>query len=253
MAVFRIIKKSLKSGIVTGTHPAVESRAQPLTNETKKKAEPFRRSLTIREVDTGSCNACEMEMNALTNPVYDIERFGIHIAASPRHADALVVTGPVTFNMERALKDVYKQTPDPKVVIALGDCAINCGMFKGSYAVTGPVERHIPVDVRIAGCPPRPTDILAAFAELREHRVSNRWRAFLGQMLRTYILAAAPVLKKLYGGIPIIHLRDPFRSERIVSYWERRRHALDGRDFLNGTASEDPEAHKRCKRVDRHN
>src|SRR6478672_1061293 len=168
--MFRILKKSLKTGVVTGQYPEPAQSCASLTPATHEKALPFTRSLAIREVDTGSCNACEMEMNALMNPVYDAERFGIHIAASPRHADALVVTGPVTFNMERALKDVYKQTPDPKVVIALGDCA----MFKGSYAVTGPVERHIPVDVRIAGCPPRPTDILAAFAELREHQVSNR-------------------------------------------------------------------------------
>ena len=114
--------------------------------------------------------ASEMEMNALANPVYDVERFGVHIVASPRHADALVVTGPVTVNMERALKDVYEQTPDPKIVIALGDCAINCGIFKGSYAVTGPVERHIPVDVRIPGCSPRPTEILNALSELRDER-----------------------------------------------------------------------------------
>lgn len=133
-----------------------------------EKSKPFRRSLAIREVDTGSCNACEIEMNALMNPVYDAERFGIHIAASPRHADALVVTGPVTVNLERALKDAYKQTPDPKIVIALGDCAINCGMFKGSYAVTGPVDKHVPVDVRIPGCPPRPAEILQALEELRE-------------------------------------------------------------------------------------
>jgi len=108
-----------------------------------------------------------MEMNALANPIYDIERFGVHIAASPRHADALVVTGPVTVNMEGALKDVHKQTPDPKLVIALGDCAINCGVFKGSYAVTGPVDRHIPVDVRIPGCPPRPAEILKALEGIR--------------------------------------------------------------------------------------
>lgn len=165
--MFRIIKKSLKTGVVTGEHPPAEAPATPLTQEAKEKTRPFRRSLAIREVDTGSCNACEMEMNALTNPVYDAERFGIHIAASPRHADALVVTGPVTINMERALKDAYKQTPDPKIVIALGDCAINCGLFKGSYAVTGPVERHVPVDVRIPGCPPRPAEILKALAELR--------------------------------------------------------------------------------------
>jgi Ni,Fe-hydrogenase III small subunit len=166
--MFRILKKSLKTGVVTGQHPAAEASPQPVETAAREKAALFRRSLTIREVDTGSCNACEMEMNALANPVYDVERFGIHIAASPRHADALVVTGPVTVNMERALKDVYKHTPDPKMVVALGDCAVNCGVFKGSYAVTGPVDRHIPVDLRISGCPPRPAEILAALASLRE-------------------------------------------------------------------------------------
>lgn len=166
--MFRIIKKSLKIGVVTGRYRKAEKLVVPIAPEVKEKARLFKQSLAIREVDTGSCNACEMEMNALLNPVYDAERFGIHIAASPRHADALVVTGPVTVNMERALNDVYKQTPDPKLVIALGDCAIDCGLFKGSYAVTGPVDRHIPVDVRIPGCPPRPTDILEAFSELRK-------------------------------------------------------------------------------------
>jgi membrane-bound hydrogenase subunit mbhJ len=166
--MFRIIKKSLKTGVVTGRHPEVEPPLAPAAPEAREHTGPFRRSLTIREVDTGSCNACEMEMNALANPVYDLERFGIHIAASPRHADALVVTGPVGINMERALKDVYKQTPDPKIVIALGDCAINCGVFKGSYAVTGPVARHVPVDLCIPGCPPRPAEILQAIAELRK-------------------------------------------------------------------------------------
>ncbi|MBL8039295.1 MAG: NADH-quinone oxidoreductase subunit B family protein [Nitrospira sp.] len=171
--MFRIIKKSLKIGVVTGRYPRAEKPELPVTPEAKDKTRLFTRSLAIREVDTGSCNACEMEMNALLNPVYDAERFGIHIAASPRHADALVVTGPVTVNMERALKDVYRQTPDPKIVIALGDCAINCGMFKGSYAVTGPVDRHIPVDVRISGCPPRPAEILEALSELRKSGVKT--------------------------------------------------------------------------------
>ncbi|MBI3606500.1 MAG: NADH-quinone oxidoreductase subunit B family protein [Nitrospirae bacterium] len=164
--MFRIIKKSLKTGVVTGRYPQPTAPVPHMTDETKAKAAPFGKSLTIREVDTGSCNACEMEMNALANPVYDVERFGVHIAASPRHADALVVTGPVTANMERALKDVYQSTPDPKLVIALGDCAIDCGAFKGSYAVTGPVDRHIPVDVKIPGCPPRPAEILAALRAL---------------------------------------------------------------------------------------
>ena len=170
--MFRILKKSLKTGLVTGQYPP----AQPLVTPTPaahEKAAPFKSSLTIREVDTGSCNACEMEMNALTNPVYDVERFGVHIAASPRHADALVVTGPVAVNMEHPLKEVYQQTPHPKLVIALGDCAINCGIFKGSYAVTGPVERHIPVDVRIPGCPPRPVEILEALASIRSLRTPS--------------------------------------------------------------------------------
>jgi Ni,Fe-hydrogenase III small subunit len=158
--MFRIIQKSLKTGIVTGQYPAPTNPEQQVSDAVRDKASVFGQSLTIREVDTGSCNGCEMEMNALMNPVYDAERFGIHIAASPRHADALVVTGPVTVNMERALKDVYRSTPDPKLVIALGDCACDCGMFKSSYAVTGPVERHIPVDVKIQGCPPRPPEIL---------------------------------------------------------------------------------------------
>ena len=163
--MFRILKKSLKTAVQTGRFP-LPAEPPRLSEEAKMKAAPFRNSLTIREVDTGSCNACEMEMNALMNPVYDAERFGIHIAASPRHADALVVTGPVTVNMEKALKDVHQATPDPKVVIALGDCACDCGMFKGSYAVTGPVERHVPVDVKIPGCPPRPAEILNAVLHL---------------------------------------------------------------------------------------
>src|SRR5881396_2555750 len=168
--MFRILRKSLKTGIVTGRHPESPEGEVDASPTAGQKARPFRRSLTIREVDTGSCNACEMEMNALMNPIYDVERFGIHIAASPRHADALVVTGPVTVNMERSLRDVYKATPDPKIVVALGDCAITCGMFKGSYAVSGPVDRHIPVDVRIPGCPPRPAQILEALAALRRKR-----------------------------------------------------------------------------------
>jgi Ni,Fe-hydrogenase III small subunit len=158
--MFRILKKSLKTGVVTGEYPVPTASRAEIAASAKEKAGTFCRSLTIREVDTGSCNGCEMEMNALMNPIYDAERFGIHVAASPRHADALVVTGPVTVNMERALKDVHRTTPDPKLVIALGDCACNCGIFKGSYAVTGPVERHIPVDVKIPGCPPRPAEIL---------------------------------------------------------------------------------------------
>jgi len=119
-----------------------------------------RRSVHIREVDAGSCNACELEINALNNPVYDIERFGIHFVASPRHADMLLVTGPVTRNMEMALRKTYEATPRPKLVVAVGGCARDGGIFKGSYAVVGGVERVIPVDAYIRGCPPRPQELL---------------------------------------------------------------------------------------------
>ena len=168
--MFRILRKSLKTRIVTGRYQEASPSDAHVSQEASRKARPFRRSLTIREVDTGSCNACEMEMNALMNPIYDAERFGVHIAASPRHADALVVTGPVTVNMEKALKDAYRTTPDPKLVIALGDCACDCGMFKGSYGVTGPVERHVPVDVKVRGCPPRPAEILQVLQRLQGQR-----------------------------------------------------------------------------------
>ena len=119
-----------------------------------------RRSLHIREVDAGSCNACELEINALNNPVYDVERFGIHFVASPRHADMLLVTGPVTRNMEMALRKTYEAMPEPRIVVAVGDCARDGGIFKGSYAVVGGVDRVIPVDARIKGCPPRPQELL---------------------------------------------------------------------------------------------
>lgn len=120
----------------------------------------FRGSLAIREVDTGSPNDCEQELTALTNPYYDIERFGIHFVASPRHADMLMVTGPVTRNMRSALIKTYEATPDPKIVVAVGDEAINGGIWKGSYAVCDGVANVIPVDLEIPGDPPSPMTIL---------------------------------------------------------------------------------------------
>ena len=113
------------------------------------------RALAIREVDAGSCNGCEIEITGLTSPVYDSERFGIHFVASPRHADMLLVTGPVTRNMEVPLRKTYEATPDPKLVVAVGDCAQTCGVFKGSYAVAGSVDQIIPVDVFVRGLPAR--------------------------------------------------------------------------------------------------
>jgi len=118
------------------------------------------RSLAIRQVDAGSCNGCEMEIVALNNPIHDIERFGIHFVASPRHADMLLVTGPVTRNMELALGKTYAATPDPKVVVAVGACGISGGIFGKNYASLGGVDATIPVDVYIPGCPPRPEALL---------------------------------------------------------------------------------------------
>jgi Ni,Fe-hydrogenase III small subunit len=118
------------------------------------------RALCIRQVDAGSCNACELEIHALGNPYYNIEGLGIKFVASPRHADMLLVTGPVTKNMEAALRQAYEATPDPKLVVAIGECARNGGIFGESYASRGGVANVIPVDVTVPGCPPPPLDIL---------------------------------------------------------------------------------------------
>src|SRR5580700_10242107 len=118
------------------------------------------RSLAIRHVDAGSCNACELEIHALNNAFYDVERFGIRFVASPRHADVLLVTGPVTLNMREALERTWAATPAPKWVVAAGDCAAGCGVFADSYACVGAVAKVIPVDLVIRGCPPTPTDLL---------------------------------------------------------------------------------------------
>lgn len=126
----------------------------------KKINRIFGKSLRIRQVDAGSCNACEWECTALTNPVYDIQRFGIDFVASPRHADVLLVTGPVSRQMELALKKTYLAMPEPKLVIACGDCAINGGVYKGSYATVDGASSVIPVNYRIHGCPPTPATIV---------------------------------------------------------------------------------------------
>jgi len=124
------------------------------------------RSLAIREIDAGSCNGCELEIHALNNPYYDLERFGIRFVASPRHADVLLVTGPVTKNMVEALKRTYDATPAPKWVVAAGDCARDGGCFAGSYAVVGGVSQVVPVDLHISGCPPSPTRLLKGLLAL---------------------------------------------------------------------------------------
>ena len=131
------------------------------------------RSLSIRQVDAGSCNACELEIHALSNPYYDLERFGLRFVASPRHADVLLVTGPVTHNMRAALERTYAATPAPKWVIAAGGCAIDGGLFAGGYACANGVASVIPVDLAIPGCPPSPTALLQGLLTLLEGKPSS--------------------------------------------------------------------------------
>ena len=126
------------------------------------------RSLSIRAVDAGSCNGCELEIHALNNAFYDIERFGIRFVASPRHADVLLVTGPVTKNMREALERTFNATPNPKWVVAVGGCARDGGCFSGSYAIVGGVSDVIPVDLHIPGCPPTPSDMLSGLLALMD-------------------------------------------------------------------------------------
>jgi Ni,Fe-hydrogenase III small subunit len=150
-------------------HVGLPAEAAPVTNDAWRSQheqlqaeilQTLGRALCIREVDAGSCNGCELEIHALGNPYYNIEGSGIKFVASPRHADMLLVTGPVTRNMEAALKHAYEATPDPKLVVAVGECAATGGIFGETYASCGRVSNVIPVDVSVPGCPPKPIDIL---------------------------------------------------------------------------------------------
>jgi Ni,Fe-hydrogenase III small subunit len=160
--VLRLLKKTLITGIVTEKCKAPEhDELEKLGIEIKKHIDKkFSGSIAIREVDAGSCNGCELEIHALNNPFYDIERFGIHFVASPRHADVLLVTGPVARHMQTALLRTYEATPNPKWVVAAGDCAACGGEFGVSYASCGAVANVIPVDIVIPGCPPTPLALM---------------------------------------------------------------------------------------------
>ena len=156
-----LFSKILRVGLATEPLGPGDEGVVHLVREVDARSRAlFGRALAVREVDAGSCNGCEIEITGLTSPVYDSERFGIHFVASPRHADLLLVTGPVTRNMEVPLKKTYDATPAPKLVVAVGDCARTCGVFKGSSAVVGSVDQVIPVNVFVDGCPPEPADIL---------------------------------------------------------------------------------------------
>ena len=166
----KTLLQSLIHGPLTEPPPAADDAAigqlaKKLNGAAKAK---LGRSLSIRQVDAGSCNACELEIHALSNAFYDLERFGLRFVASPRHADVLMVTGPVTKNMREALKRTYEATPEPKWVVTIGSCALNGGMFRNSYAVVGGVHDVLPVDLHIDGCPPSPTKILGGLLALLE-------------------------------------------------------------------------------------
>jgi len=166
----RILFESLLKRPLTEASPGPDEAALAELAASVERAARRRlgRSLSIREVDAGSCNGCELEIHALNNAFYDLERFGLRFVASPRHADVLLVTGPVTKNMREALRRTYDATPDPKWVVAVGDCAVDGGVFAGSYAVAGGVHDVVPVDLHIRGCPPTPTQLLKGLLALLE-------------------------------------------------------------------------------------
>ena len=170
-----ILKQIAKTGIRTEPAPAPAAEVVVVARLQERILRTLGRALTIRQVDAGSCNGCELEIHALSNPYYNIEGLGIRFVASPRHADLLLVTGPVSKHMAIALQRTYDATPDPKLVVAVGDCGCSGGIFgEGTYASIGGIDRVLPVDVYIPGCPPRPQAILNGLLVamgLREARV----------------------------------------------------------------------------------
>ncbi len=158
-----LFRKILSTGIATRPLAPAREGAITIAREIDARARRLLgRAVAIREVDAGSCNGCEIEIAGMAGPVYDMERFGLHFVASPRHADLLLVTGPVTVNMASPLRKTWEATPEPRLVVAVGECARTCGVFKGSYAVAGAVDDIVPVDAWVDGCPPEPADILRA-------------------------------------------------------------------------------------------
>ncbi len=174
--MLRILSKIQRTGILTEDLPRNDETILQQIGEQLQAAvgETFSGSLSIREVDAGSCNGCELEIHALNNPYYGIERFGVHFVASPRHADMLLVTGPVSRNMEAALRRTYDATPDPKLVIAVGECGANGGEFGVSYASCGAVANVVPVDAVIRGCPPAPLDLMRGILEAISKRTAGK-------------------------------------------------------------------------------
>lgn len=159
--MFQLLKQIVKTGIKTEAYPNSDEALRVVVQRLQSEVlENFAGALTIRHVDAGSCNGCELEINSLNNPYYNLEGLGIKFVASPRHADMLLVTGPVSRNMETALKRTYEAMPEPKLVVAIGDCGCSGGIFGESYASRGRVSNVIPVDVAVPGCPPTPFAIM---------------------------------------------------------------------------------------------
>jgi len=158
--MLRLWRKIRRTGRVAEPAPPPPATTRPAA------AAGLGGSVQIRHVDAGSCNGCEVEIGAAFGPVYDVERYGARLVASPRHADALLVTGPVTRNMTEPLRRTYEAVPAPKLVVAVGDCARDCGVFAGAYGVAGAVADVVPVDLEIPGCPPRPEAIVEAVRTL---------------------------------------------------------------------------------------
>jgi len=158
--VLRLWRKIRRTGRVAEPAPPRPAGPRP------DAAEPLGGSVQVRHVDAGSCNGCEVEIGSAFGPVYDVERYGARLVASPRHADVLLVTGPVTRNMAQPLRRTYEAVPEPRLVVAVGDCARNCGAFAGAYGVAGAVADVVPVDLEIAGCPPRPEAIVEGLRKL---------------------------------------------------------------------------------------
>ncbi len=178
--VWRRVFRTLTEGPATErAAPIADAATQALAAQLDAAAQlRLGRSLSIRHLDAGSCNGCELEIHALNNIVYDLERFGLRFVASPRHADVLLVTGPLSRNLREALIQTWQATPDPKWVVAMGDCAVDGGVFKGSYAIdgtgTGGIAAGVPVDLKIPGCPPTPAAILIALRTLIEANAGGR-------------------------------------------------------------------------------
>jgi Ni,Fe-hydrogenase III small subunit len=170
MSILGRIVRSLREGPAAEPHGPVDAETTASLAGRLEAAAKARlgRSLAIRHIDSGSCGGCEQELRALTNVFHDLERFGLSFVASPRHADVLLVTGPLTRNLVEAVEQAWTAMPDPKFVVAVGDCAVDGGVFKGSYAVTGGIGTTLPVDLLISGCPPTPERILTGLRALLE-------------------------------------------------------------------------------------